>query len=210
MSISDALVICNIVSTVVAVVAAPIIALWVGMKLQARANARQQKLSLLGVLLSLRHVPLSPDNFKALNLIDAVFVDDPEVREAWSKYFSDLSNQNLNDATGHAIREDKRLELMMAIITSLGLKKKISTADLLRSYAPTIVVEAENLAIWERIKRREDLRPEFIQRGIGFPDFTPVYYPPQPKPIVPGQPSQSSQVGTTPIQPAPVNKADGH
>jgi Family of unknown function (DUF6680) len=118
MNMSDLLTIVNIAATVAAVIAAPIIALWVGLKLQAKASARQQKLQLLGVLLSLRHVPLSP--------------------------------------------------------------------------------------IWERIKRREDLRPEFIQRGIGFPDFIPAYYPPQPRPA-PTQPQQP-----LPQAPPPVHKSGQH
>lgn len=179
MTTSDLLTSINIVATVAAVIAAPIIALWVGMKLQSRTNARQQKLQLLGALLSLRHVPLSPDNFKALNLLDAVFVDDSNVREAWSKYYAALNDANLNNPTGTSIRDEKRRDLLIAIIASLGLSKKISTSDLLRTYAPTAIVEAEMLTIWERIKRREDLRSEFIARGIGFPDFTPAYYPPQ-------------------------------
>ena len=80
---SDVIAVCSLALTVVAIIAAPVIALWVGGKLQAQASVRQQQLSLLGVMLSLRHQPLSPDNFRALNLIDVVF--DAEVREAWSK-----------------------------------------------------------------------------------------------------------------------------
>ena len=165
--------------TVVAIIAAPVIALWVGGKLQARASVRQQQLSLLSVMLSLRHQPLSPDNFRALNLIDVVFVDDAEVREAWSKFYWAMNDPNLQNSPGYTVREDKRRDLLTAIIKSLGLQNKISTSDLLRTYAPTAVIEAETLAIWERIKRREDLRAEFIQRSIGFPDFVAVYYPPQ-------------------------------
>jgi hypothetical protein len=179
MSNSDIIAICNMVATVAAVIASPVIALWIGGKLQARANARQQQLNLLGVLLSLRHQPLSPENFRALNLIDEVFVDDKPVREAWTK-FSALCDQNLNTNLGYTIREEKRRDLLIAIIEGLGLKNKISTSDLLRSYELTVVVETEHLAIWERIKRREDLRGEFIARGIGFPDFVAPSYPPPP------------------------------
>jgi hypothetical protein len=57
MSNSDIIAICNMVATVAAVIASPVIALWIGGKLQARANARQQQLNLLGVLLSLRAGP---------------------------------------------------------------------------------------------------------------------------------------------------------
>jgi hypothetical protein len=185
MSASDVIQICNIVATVLAVIAAPVIALWIGGKLQARENVRQEQLKLLGVLLSLRHQPLSPEIFRALNLIDAVFADATDVREMWSKYYSALSDPNLQNQPGYAVREEKRRDLMIAIVKRLGLQKKISTSDLLRTYIPAAVIEANTLEMWERIKRREDLRPEFIKRGIGFPEYDPPYFPPQPGPQPP-------------------------
>jgi hypothetical protein len=188
MTTSDLIGICNIVATVLAILAAPVIALWIGGKLETRAEMRRQKLQLLGVLLSLRHLPLSPENFKALNAIDSVFADDFEVREAWSKYVAALNDLNLNVPAGYAVREEKRRDLMAAIVNCLGLQKKITTSDLLRVYVPAAVVEAEHLTIWERIKRREDLRREFIDRGIGFPDYPAPTYPAQ---IPPGSPNGS-------------------
>ena len=185
MSTSDVIGICNIVATVIAVLAAPVVALWIGGILHARADIRRQQLQLLGILLSLRHQPLSPENFKALNSIDAVFAENAKVRDAWSKYFAALNDPSLNVGPGYAIREEKRRDLMIAIVQCLGLQKKIATSDLLRAYTPNTIIEIEHLAIWERIKRREDLRAEFIQRGIGFPDFMPPTYPVQPRPAPP-------------------------
>ena len=199
MSTSDVIAICNIFATVLAVMAAPVIALRISGKFQERANTRQQQLNLLGILLSLRHQPLSPENFRALNLIDAVFAENLTVREAWSKYFAALSDQSLSCASGFAVRDEKRRDLMIAIVESLGLKNKITTSDLLRTYTPTTIIEIEHLAVWERIKRREDLRAEFIQRGIGFPDFVaPVYpLPPLPKTSTTGGPD-GAQIGSRP------------
>jgi len=118
-------------------------------------------------------------------LIDTVFVENPKVREAWSNYFVAINDSAFNSPAGYSIREEKRRDLIMAIIEALGLSKKISSADVLRTYTPNAIVEAEHLAIWERIKRREDLRAEFIKRGIGFPDFVPVIYPPPAGPPKP-------------------------
>jgi hypothetical protein len=155
----------------------------------------------LGILLSLRHQPLSPDNFKALNSIDAVFAENAKVRDAWSKYFAALIDQSLNAGPGFAIREEKRRDLMTAIVECLGLQKKITTSDLLRAYTPNVIIEIEHLAMWERIKRREDLRAEFIERGIGFPDYIPSAYPVQTRPATPperapGQGADGSRVET--------------
>lgn len=189
MTTSDTIAIFNIFATVIAVILAPVVALWIGGKLQERNNRRQQKMQTLGLLLSLRHQPFSPETFRALNLIDVIFVDNSNVREAWSKYYAALSDSNLQNPPGYAAREDRRRDLMIEMVKSLGLENKISTADLLRAYTPTVVVEVDNLATWERIKRRTDLRAEFIARGIGFPDFDPPFYPPVPSPneVAPGR-----------------------
>ena len=177
MTVSDRIAILNLVATGVAILLAPIIALWIGGILQARGTTRQQRLSLLSLLLSLRHRPLSPEVFEALNLIDVTFVDKPKVREAWSKYYAAMNDSNLNVPAGFAVRDEKRRDLMIAIVECLGLQNKITTADLLRTYVPTAVIETEFLTLWDRIKRRTDLRAEFIERGIGFPDYIPPTYP---------------------------------
>jgi hypothetical protein len=57
MSTSDIINICNIFATVLAVLAAPVIALWVGGKLQARSKVREQQLNLFSLLLSLSGRP---------------------------------------------------------------------------------------------------------------------------------------------------------
>jgi hypothetical protein len=105
-----------------------------------------------------------------LNLIDAVFVNDLTVREAWSKYFSALSEQSLNSGPGFAIRDEKRRDLLMAMIDALGPKGKITTTDLMRTYTPTAIMEANYIEVWQRIKLLEDLRAEFKRRGIAYPE----------------------------------------
>jgi hypothetical protein len=192
MSASDTIAIYSIAATVAAIIAAPIVAMWAGGWIQNKREERKEKINLLGILLSMRHNPLSPENFKALNMIDAVFANDRAVREAWSKCYAALNDGSLQNSPGYAIREDKRRDLMTAIIKVLKLEKKISTSDLLRAYAPTVITEIETLAVWDRIKKREDLRAEFIQRGIPFPDFTPMNYPPPPQATPPQQPPQAA------------------
>jgi hypothetical protein len=196
-TLSDKIAILNLVATAIAVLLAPIIALWIGGILQRRSATRQQRLNLLSLLLSLRHRPLSPQIFDALNLIDATFVDKPKVREAWSKYYAALSDSNLNVAPGYAVRDEKRRDLLITIVECLGLQNKITTSDIMRAYVPTVVIETEHLAMWERIKRRADLRAEFIARGIGFPDYIPPFYP-----VVPA----SSNATLPAVQPGPTSE----
>jgi hypothetical protein len=163
----------NIVATVAAIIAAPLISLWVGGVLSRRQSARREKLDVLRVMLSLRHQPVSPEVFRSLNLIDAVFVDDAPVRDAWSQYLAAVSDPNLNNPPGYSIQAHLRQVLLTAIIKSLGLQKKLSTSDLLRTYYPFAVVEAESLALWQRVLKLCDLPDELTRHGIPVPEGLP-------------------------------------
>jgi hypothetical protein len=63
-----------------------------------------------------------------------VFVDDAAVREAWTRYHATLIDGNLNAPPGSSIREGRRHDLLLEMVKALGLTKKISSADLLRTY----------------------------------------------------------------------------
>jgi hypothetical protein len=127
--------------------------------------------------------------FRALNLIDAVFANEPPVREAWTQYFTTLQNQNLGtDLVGLAVREDKRLELLLEIVKALKLNRKISSADLLRSYMPGVVAEDFRLAMMQRLHKAAILEEELTHRHIAFP---PSQLPQQAY-TVPPQPSGPS------------------
>ncbi|HUB46234.1 MAG TPA: DUF6680 family protein, partial [Acetobacteraceae bacterium] len=78
----------NVLATVAAVIAAPIIALRVQSKLQYRADREREKVTIFAMLLSRRHELGSPEVIRSLNLIDVVFADHDGVREAWSRYYA--------------------------------------------------------------------------------------------------------------------------
>jgi hypothetical protein len=171
--------------TIIAIIVAPIVALWIGGILQHRSDAYKTKLTIFGTLMAQRHDPLSLDTIKALNLIDAAFSDNPAVREAWTRYYTALSDPALNDAHGGSIRADKRHDLLLAIVKALGLSRKISTAELQRGYMPTFVVEmaqiadAQRKAALETIRQLGTARPTGTATGNGItppqaPDDGPV------------------------------------
>jgi hypothetical protein len=174
----------NIFATVLAVLAAPLVALWIGGILQRRAARRNEKLSILGVLLSLRHLPLSPEAVKPLNLIDAVFADDREVREAWSRYYAVLSDPRNNSPAGWAQWDEKKRELIAVMARSVGLGKAITTSDILRTYQPTFTAKTERLAMLDldiRLAQAEALAKEMKLPGWGdgqAPSTTPDASPP--------------------------------
>ena len=149
MTTADIIGLSNILVTGVAVMSAPIIALWISGKLQTRANERAGKLTILGTLLSLRHQPLSPDTVRTLNLIDATFAKDRKVREAWTRMFAAISDQNLNTPQGGSVREEKRRDLILAICENVGLDRYITSADVLRAYGPTVLAKMDQLTLIE-------------------------------------------------------------
>lgn len=148
---------CILALTILAIVTAPIIALVVGGILQRRSDDRRNKLQLFGTLMAQRHDPFSGETVKALNLIDAVFVNDPEVREAWTRYYAALSDQALNEGTGASIREDKRQDLLLTMVKALGLSRQVTSADLLRGYMPTWANEATLIAVMQRRAALEEI-----------------------------------------------------
>jgi hypothetical protein len=171
MILSDVIGITNIVSTVLAVLTAPVIALWIGSKLQSRSDTQKSKLALLGTLMATRHDSLSSDAIKALNLIDVVFVDDTAVKEAWSKYYSVLVDSgSLTDMTGTIpLQRESRRTLLLEMIKSAKLGGKISTADILRAYAPTLVSEQLVIDFLERTLKRADLEKRIRDQKISGP-----------------------------------------
>jgi hypothetical protein len=168
----------------IAILLAPIVALQIGGILQRRSDAQKAKLTLFGTLIALRHDTLSLESTRALNLIDAVFVDDPAVREAWTRYLTTLNDANLSTPLGFAIREEKRRDLLLEIVKSLKLTGKISSADLLRTYIPTLVAENTHVGILERIQKRAALEEDLTRRHIAFPQWQPAApaQPPAPQP----------------------------
>jgi hypothetical protein len=118
---------------------------------------------------------------QALNSIDAVFAHDPAVREAWTRYHTTLNDQSLNTALGSSIREEKRRDLLLEIVKSLGLTRKISSADLLRTYLPTFVAEENHVAWLERIQKRAALEEDLTRRHIPVPPCI------VPAPVIPAQ-----------------------
>jgi hypothetical protein len=178
----------------IAIVLAPIVALVVGGILQRRSDAYEAKLSIFTTLIGLRHAPLSAELVQALNQIDAVFADNRAVRDAWTRYLTALYDSNLGTPPGFSFREEKRRELLSEIVKSLRLAKKISSADLLRTYQPNFVAEETHVAMLERMQKRAALEEDLNRRHIPFP---PCAYP---GPVNPAQ--------TSPPQPPVGNGAE--
>lgn len=196
MSTSDQILLGNAIATFFAVMLAPLVALWIGGILQKRSELAKQKLTILGVLISFRHDPLAPEAIRSLNLIDAVFADDRKIREAWTKYFAVLNDGVLNNPVGYSLREEKRRELLLAMVEAVNLSDKISSADLLRTYTPQTIGYQNLINYWDQQLRLEQLEKVLAERGI---PFTPMSVFNQSTPPQPPQPERPAN--TTPQNP---------
>jgi hypothetical protein len=145
---------------------------------------------------------LSVEAARALNLIDAVFANDPAVREAWTRYYTALSDPNFNVGPGYAIREEKRRDLLLKMVKGLGLARKISSADLLRGYIPTYAFDAQYVAYLERMCKRAQYEEELKHRGITIPAWGPTPRP-TPQDATPVSPSPLPPQDATPVSPSP-------
>lgn len=120
---------------IAAIVAAPIIAVWVGQLLNSKSEKRKDKLQIFKTLMTSRIYGWTVEGVHALNIIDIVFADDKDVRSAWAdlndKYhFSNPDQQHLEKIKR---AQDKLLETMAA---SLGYKDKITWETIQNPYLP--------------------------------------------------------------------------
>ena len=163
----------NIVATCLAVIAAPIISLWAGNRIQDRTERKKAKLNLIATLLSLRHDTLSYEAIKALNLIDAVYADEPSVREAWTRYYAVLNDPNIFSAgtVGTALAEEKRRDLICAMTATTSWTKNLTSADIMRAYGPKGFTDSSNLTFWENRFKMHDINDKASKHGYDFKPF---------------------------------------
>lgn len=143
------------VISIIAIVASPLVAVLVSVRLQDRKERRQQQLWTLSTLIANRSDPLNPDNIRALNLIDLVFHDKSRVRQLWREYYEMLNNAGLNNPVGWQQRSDKNIELITEMARDLGYGKAISHLDVGRVYRP--------VGVWEQLEKNREVQEEFLR-----------------------------------------------
>ena len=76
---------------IIAVLIAPIIAVWIGQALLYRTEKRKDKMSIFRSLVSSRVYGWTVDSVNALNLIELVFYKEKSVCQQWRKYYETLN-----------------------------------------------------------------------------------------------------------------------
>jgi hypothetical protein len=121
---------------------APIRAAKLASSLQAESEKRRLKLWIFGAIMQNRHFLGEPECVKALNIIDAIFFDVPDVRDAWANLYTVLNDPRNFPPTGPLPAVDeKRTALLTAIAKDLGLITNFRPDDFSRVYLPQSIVE---------------------------------------------------------------------
>jgi hypothetical protein len=126
--------------TVVAIVVGPIVAvlasLLIGGHIADRKQRRDLQFKILTTIVMMQWKVVSEDHVKALNLIDLIFHDAPEVRKRWSQYFDALCRRDLPPDEASSLWRKKQLELIHEMACHLGFKKTMQQLDFDRIYSP--------------------------------------------------------------------------
>lgn len=125
--------------TIIAIIVSPVIAVGVTVFYQNRKEKIERQNYIFMVLFSTRHKVIGNEEaVKALNAIDMVFSDSPNVRQKWKEYYEVIHNPSLV-----ALYVPKFEELLKAIANEIGYKKEITHQDLQRVYVPKWMIPSE-------------------------------------------------------------------
>ena len=134
---------------VLAIIASPIAAVFLGHNVQDRSQKRRDKLEIFRALMMNRGIGWSVESVHALNLIDVVFSDDNTVRMRWKEYYTQLCIQSPNEMQRKQVQEaqDKLLEAMAC---SLGYKEQVTWETIQNPYTPK--------GMWDAMQQQQNIQ----------------------------------------------------
>jgi hypothetical protein len=142
-----------------------------------RQNERQKhKLHVFAMLMQERAQIHSENGVRALNLIDVVFNDSREVREAWSELFLAF---HMKPLLQHVIDERLR-RLLSAIARDIGLADQLRNDDLGRVYFPVVQAQEQLIKDMQRQQILASLQGQNAA-GASAPDLQNTLWPPKPE-----------------------------
>ena len=150
--------------SIIAVIAAPIISIWIGHHLHVKTEKRKDKMDIFKTLMMSRN-GWTIECVRALNILEVVFSDDDAVRNAWRKYYDKLCvSENPTEVELKKI-QDAQYDLLETMAISLGYQNKITWKTIQNPYVPRWMTKAEQnqrsfqegqLAVAEYIKKMLD------------------------------------------------------
>lgn len=120
---------------------------------QREQERRNAKLNVFATLMQFRAQMANPVAVGALNLIDVVYCESQEVRDAW-RHFHAAASAPEGQFSGERLRE-RYLAIIAAMARDLGLQKTITIGDIQMAYYPTAL---QNFDLATHLETQEKLR----------------------------------------------------
>ena len=121
---------------IIAVITGPIFAVVITLLWQQRKEKRDSKERLFLTLMAHRRTFPPPIEWvNALNVIDVVFAEHPQVVQLWHEYYAGLANPPANE--NYQQREHTYLLMLSAMARSLGYRR-LEQTDIDKFYAPKV------------------------------------------------------------------------
>ena len=126
---------CKDILNLIAIIVIPIVAVLIGQHLQNRAEIRKDKMHIFKVLITSRIYGWTQESVHCLNIIDIVFSDDENVRNAWKDLYDKYCVQNPDETQLKKI-QNAQYKLLDTMANSLGYKDKVTWETIQNPYIP--------------------------------------------------------------------------
>ena len=126
---------CKDILNLIAIIVIPIVAILIGQHLQNRAEIRKDKMHIFKVLMTSRIYGWTQESVHCLNIIDIVFSDDENVRNAWKDLYDKYCVQNPDETQLKKI-QNAQYKLLDTMANSLGYKDKVTWETIQNPYIP--------------------------------------------------------------------------
>lgn len=126
---------CKDILNLIAIIVIPIVAVLIGQHLQNRAEIRKDKMHIFKVLMTSRIYGWTQESVHCLNIIDIVFSDDKNVRNAWKDLYDKYCVQNPDETQLKKI-QNAQYKLLDTMANSLGYKDKVTWETIQNPYIP--------------------------------------------------------------------------
>lgn len=126
---------CKDILNLIAIIVIPIVAVLIGQHLQNRAEIRKDKMHIFKVLMTSRIYGWTQESVHCLNIIDIVFSDDENVRNAWKDLYDKYCVQNPDETQLKKI-QNAQYKLLDTMANSLGYKDKVTWETIQNPYIP--------------------------------------------------------------------------
>lgn len=126
--------------SIFAILASPLIAVWVTLLVEKSRQKRRDKLELFKTMMTQRGFSASYAWVDAINSLAVVFADEKNVISAVNDFMKVVSTQPFNNEE----YENKKIKLLEKMAVSLGYKKNIDWEQLRKAYYPQWMINEVN------------------------------------------------------------------